>query len=194
MTFNDLLNLYRNSFVPIYADFVALTAIKPEQVLIEESNILSHLVQHLNREISKELQDENLKKAENHLIRATLDLHKMVWAEIKTRLEPFVFNEKRRLAFSVAEADVYKGYSQFLKLAKEARNYEIAHIGNSPVETILKYEAVNTIGYELLNKIDVFKAKRVKKWSYIFSTKEFILGVLASLCAAGVVYVISILF
>lgn len=194
MTFDEILDLYRNSFVPIYADFVALTTTKPEQVLIEESNILSHLVQHLNSDISEDLQKENLLKAKNHLIRAALDLHKLVWAEIKERLEPFVFHEKRRLAFSVSESEVYQGYSQFIDLALAARRFEVSHIGNSPVETILKYEAVNSIGYELLKKIDQFKVERVKKWSYVITTKEFIIGVISSLTATGFVYLMIKLF
>ncbi len=188
MTLDKVLEFYCNSFVPIYADFVALSAIKPEQVLIEESNILSHLTQYLNNDISDDLQKENLSKAHNHLIRATLDLHKMVWAEIKYQLEPFIFDEKKRLAFSVSESDVYQRYTQFIELAREARRFEAQNIGNNPLETIKKYEAVNTIGYTLLNKIDEFKAARVKKWNYMFSTKEFIFGVLSSLTATAFVY------
>lgn len=80
MTQEDIFVLYRERFIPIYSDFVSLTAIKPKQILIEQENILAHLSQAQNPNIDTRLQQANLEKAFNHMIRVTLDMHKLVWA------------------------------------------------------------------------------------------------------------------
>ncbi len=86
MTEDDIFDLYRQRFIPVYADFVALTTIKPQQILIEQENILAHISQYLNIELSEELREENLQKAYNHMVRVTLDMHKLVWAELRSKL------------------------------------------------------------------------------------------------------------
>ena len=188
MTREEIFALYRERFVPIYSDFVSLKAVKPKQILIEQENILAHLSQSYNPSISTQLQKENLEKAYNHMVRVTLDLHKLVWAASKERLDYFVLNEKNRLAFNLTDSDVLKLYEQFMDKAKTARTYEMSHVGNSPLKSIDHYEEVNKIGNELLGKLDEIKAKTITHWSRIFKTKEFIFGVLASLVAAIMFY------
>ncbi len=190
MTQEEIFNLYRSRFIPIYSDFVSLKAIKPKQILIEQENILAHLSQSCNQNISISLQKENLEKAYNHMVRVILDLHKLVWAVSKERLDFFVLNEKNRLAFNITDSKVLKLYEQFMSKAREARTYEMSHVGNNPLKSIDKYEEVNKIGNELLSKLDEIKAKTITHWSRIFKTKEFLLGVLASLVAAIIFYCI----
>ena len=180
--------LYRERFIPIYSDFVSLTAIKPKQILIEQENVLAHLSQAQNPNIDPQLQKDNLEKARNHMIRVTLDLHKLVWAETKEKLDSFVLNDKKRLAFNIKESEVLKLYEQFILKARLARTYEMSHVGNNPLESVKRYEDVNAIGNELLSKLDEIKAQTISHWTKILKTKEFFLGVFASLLASIVFY------
>lgn len=188
MTQKDIFNLYRKRFIPIYSDFVSLTAIKPKQILIEQENVLAHLSQSQNPDIDSQLQDANLEKAYNHMIRVILDMHKLVWAETKIKLDFFVLNNKNRLAFNIKESEVLKLYEQFITKARSAREYEMSHIGNNPLTSIERYEEVNVTGNELLGKLDEIKAQTITKWTRIFKTKEFFFAVLASLIAAIITY------
>ena len=188
MTQEDIFVLYRERFIPIYSDFVSLTAIKPKQILIEQENILAHLSQAQNPNIDTRLQQANLEKAFNHMIRVTLDMHKLVWAETKKKLDSFVLNDKKRLAFNIKESEVLKLYEQFIFKARSARKFEMSHVGNNPLASVSRYEEVNAIGNELLSKLDEIKAQTITHWAKIFKTKEFLLGVLASFVASIIFY------
>ena len=191
MTQAKLFALYRERFVPIYSDFVSLKAIKPKQILIEQENVLAHLSQSCNQDIPKQLQRENLGKAYNHMIRVTLDLHKLVWAASKERLDLFVLNEKNRLAFNITDSNVLRLYEQFMSSGRSARSFEMSHVGSNPLESIDRYEEVNKIGNELLGKLDEIKVNTITHWSKIFTTKEYIFGILTSIIATVIFHFIS---
>ena len=183
---DEFYEIYRTNFITVYADFVALTQTKPEQILIEESNMLSHVAQSHNPSLNKDIQDDNIKKAKNHLVRATLDLHKLVWAELRQRLDAFILDENRRLCFNASEKEVLADYDKFVEKGREARRYEMESIGVDPLNSISHYEEVNKIGYDLLGKIDKGKETRIRSILHAYKTKEFWFGVLASLVAAGI--------
>ena len=128
MTEDEIFALYRDSFQPIYADFVSLTSTKPQQILIEQENILTHISQSRNSQVSAENQQENLQKAFNHLVRVTLDMHKLVGTEIKNSLDNFVLNKKTRLAFNLKESEVLQRYSAFIEKARSVRASEMANV------------------------------------------------------------------
>lgn len=180
MTPEIIFAFYKEHFIPVYSDFVALALIKPEQVLIEESNILSHIAQYFNANLSQDLQHDNIEKAKNHLTRVTIDLNKLVWAEIRGKIAPFAKRAKGRLCFNLAENEVIGLYTDFLKKGREARRFEMSHIGNDHLNTIKYYEEVNTIGFMLLNSLDYFKISKVQRWIKLSGLKPFLLGVLAS--------------
>lgn len=180
MTPEIIFTFYREHFIPVYSDFVALALIKPEQVLIEESNILSHIAQYFNGELTEDLQQDNLEKAKNHLTRVTIDLNKLVWAEVRWKVAPFAVRAKGRLCFNLAENDIISLYADFLKKGREARLFEMSHIGNDPLDTIKFYEEVNAIGFILLDSLDYFKISKVQRWIKLSGIKPFLLGVLAS--------------
>jgi hypothetical protein len=192
MTQEKLFALYRERFVPIYSDFVSLKAIKPKQILIEQENVLAHLSQSCNQNISKQFQEENLVKAYNHMIRVTLDLHKLVWAASKEKLDFFVLNEKKRLAFNLPDSNVLRLYEQFMSSGRSARSFEMSHVGSNPLESIDRYEEVNKIGNELLGKLDEIKLKTITHWLKFFTTKEYISGFLTSFIAAVIFHFISL--
>lgn len=184
MTLNKLFELYRKSFVPIYSDYVSLTATKPEQVLIEEENILSHISQSCNPSLPRELQKANLEKAQNHLVRVILDVHKLVWVETKKKLDHFVLSRHHRPAFNIKESEVLKRYQQFHKKGRAARIHEMQNIGNNPLSSIKFYEEVNAIGNELLGELDEIKANTINNWLAIIKTKKFLLGMLTGVLAS----------
>lgn len=192
MTEDDIFKLYRTSFIPIYSDFVSLTATKAQQILIEQENVLAHISQSQNRELSDGIRRGNLTKAYNHIVRMTLDVHKLVWAETKARLDKFVLNNKKRLAFNLSESEVFHLYAQFINGARDARKHEMEHVGHIPESSIAMYDDVNKIGNELLGKLDDIKAASITHWSRILKTREFIIGVSASLVAAVIVAVIAL--
>jgi hypothetical protein len=193
MNLNELFDLYQRLFLPIYSDYVALTGIKPEQVLIEESNILSHVMQNFNPSVTGEQSGENLLKAKNHLCRATLDLHKLLFSFLSEKLYAYVIkDERKRLCFSAPEGEVLKTYGDFLQKARDARTQEMKNIGLDLMVSISTWEEANNLGFELLKKLDELKAKRVESILFVFRTKEFMLGVAASLVAAGIIYCLAI--
>jgi len=179
---------YRQEVLPIYADYVALTKVIPQQVLVEISNAFSHLSQYYNGKNSSEDKYGNLVKAHGHLVRISLDLHKMVWDEegklLKNWLGAGLFSA---LSFNLDSAELNKKYSDFLRLGAEARRHELENVGIAPEESIERYDKVCAIGAELIENIDKAKLHRLALVARFLTAKEFlsglVLGVLSSLLA-----------
>lgn len=93
MTIEEFFENYRNYFIEVYAEVVGLELVKPEQILVEESNILSHLAQSTNKKLSEEDREKNLIKAEDHLVRVALDLQKLLWASLRNQLDNLICRE-----------------------------------------------------------------------------------------------------
>lgn len=194
MELQDFFNFYKNATIPIYSDLIALAGYKPEQILIEEANALSHLVQYNDESLSEEIRQDNLNKAYNHLVRLTIDLHKLVWFTLHEQLTSVVIDDRKRIAFNLPEGEVLQKYVSFVKLAKKARNTEMANVGVNIADTIRCYEEANRIGWELFEELDQISLSRIKKFSHIFKTKEFAVGVGASLTAGAIIWIISLLY
>jgi len=182
----EFFKLYKTKFVPAYADYVALDQVKPEQILIEESNILSHLSQYFNESLDEKTREGNLIKATNHLQRIIIDLNKLIWVSLTDILKPIFKNPDSYIVFNLPSDEIVQKFSQFLNKGLEAREFEMNNIGNAPLETILKYETANTTGLELLKSLDEIKFIQYKKWTRIFKTKEFVAGIIASIIAATI--------
>lgn len=186
MKLNDYLDYYTNVFIPVYADTVALLADKPEQLIIEQENSLSHLITYL-----KDTKDiDNLKKAKGHLQRATLDAYKMTWVELKKKLLIYTQIDKTNIsiAFNLPSAEVLNLLTEFDKNIQEARLIEAKNIGKPNIDAINKYQKSVEIGFYLLSNVD-----NEKYISYTnFNIKSFlnnhiigfILGITASLIAS----------
>ena len=183
MTPEEFFVFYRTRFIPIYGDFTALAIVKPMQVLIEESNTLSHLSQYYNTALPEDVRKDNLKKAKNHLVRVTLDLHKLVWAHLKNLLDPFISDHRKLLCFNLPEDEVLKMFRDFREMGRQARRYEVERIGDDPIGSILKYEDVNAIGQRLQNALDGGREKRVNSLVRVFNLKQFCASILASVVA-----------
>lgn len=66
MKIEEVFNFYRDVFILAYSDLVTFIGEKPEQIVTEIENALSHVAQYHNSNISKSEKTENVKKAHNH--------------------------------------------------------------------------------------------------------------------------------
>ena len=186
MTEKQFYKIYRRKFLIAYANFVALSNRKSEQILVEESNILSHLAQYQNPALSPVKQQDNLNKAGSHLIRATLDLQKMIWFYLAEFFKIYLEKSSRfLLCFNMRESEVLAQYARFMDLAKSARTAEMTDIGVNPLRSIARYEIANDLGFKLFNSFDKNKKAKVDGLFAAFKTKEvgisFVTGVATGL-------------
>lgn len=190
MNLNDYIEYYNNVFIPSYADAVALLADKPQQLIIEQENSLSHLILYLkdNTDIN------NLKKAKGHLERGTLDAYKMMWVELKKKLLYYTSHDKDNIAlvFNLSTQEVLEKLEKFDKNIKEARLIEARNIGKGNLEVSEKYLDSILIGMELIDAIDFNKIKSHKKKTFKEIVKQnslgFILGVSSSILASFIIF------
>ena len=93
MDTNEIFEFYRTEFVPAYSDLVGYIGDKPQQILIELENTLAHISQLFNHTLDHQDENVNLEKAHDHLVRATLDCYKLLWAHIYEQLTIIEKNE-----------------------------------------------------------------------------------------------------
>jgi len=106
MDINTVFKFYKDEFIPAYSDLVGYMGDKPQQVLIELENVLSHISQYFNPEINPEKVEINLHKAYDHLHRVTLDCYKLLWVIIHEQLKIIDDdNSLRKLSLNISEGD-----------------------------------------------------------------------------------------
>ena len=183
----DLINLYNTKFKPAYADLVGYIGDKPVNILVELENALSHVFVSIDASISKEIKEDNIKKAYNHLIRATLDCYKLLWIRLDEDIEKIFKSKVSRLALTVSEEEFLHLRGQFKSKAIEARKRELKEIGKNPLQSIYDYQKVAAIGMKIINSVDdnkkiTIKAFQLKsKWWEILLS--FLIGAVSSLFA-----------
>ncbi|MCG8333123.1 MAG: hypothetical protein MJE63_01300, partial [Proteobacteria bacterium] len=94
------------------------------------------------------------------------------WIHLAKHLDLLIFDEKKRLCFNLPENEIINQHKQFLLKGRQARNRELEHLGNDPLEAIDGYEEVIKIGYNLFKQVEQVKVDRVKKWTSIFKVRE----------------------
>lgn len=176
MTEQQLYKIYRRRFVQIYADFVALQQDKPAQILIEESNIISHLAQSHDANLSPRVRQENIDKAASHLFRATLDLHKLVWANLVSQLSPLVNDKRYLICFNLTEGEALRRYGQFTNASRKARRLEMTCVGVSPLRSMAVYGKCIDIGFALLEAFDPAKRASLDGWFTRYKVREYAIG------------------
>lgn len=185
MTQQEFIDFYNNQFLPVYADTVAYLADKPAQIIIEIENTFSHLAQYLNTNNSKTIQDENIKKAYNHLLRATIDCYKILWVTMSNDIEIFMGNtNNRKFSVNMSENESMALWIKFKKKAQDARRQELNGVGVTPLNTIDAYKETVEIGWELLRNCDREKLTSLKEFNFMHVVKQhgigFIFGVIGS--------------
>jgi len=178
MDVDELFEFYKKEFIPAYSDLVGYIGDKPQQVLIELENVLSHLSQLFNPEVTPEKKSVNLQKANDHLFRVTLDCYKLLWINIHDQLKRIEGDASvRKLGLNISEAEFTMKLQKIKKLAQEARSIEMESVGLSPMASIDKYKEVVKSGYELIDKRDNIKISEIKSLKRFISTKEFLIGI-----------------
>lgn len=178
MDIEQLFEFYKKEFIPAYSDLVGYIGDKPQQVLIELENVLSHLSQLFNLEVSPKEKSVNLQKANDHLFRVTLDCYKLLWISLLDQLKMIEGDDSvRKFGLNISEAEFTMKSQKIKKLAQEARNIEMKAVGISPMSSIDKYKEVVKNSYELIDKRDDIKISEIKSLKRFISTKEFLIGI-----------------
>jgi hypothetical protein len=178
MDIEQLFEFYKKEFIPAYSDLVGYIGDKPQQVLIELENVLSHLSQLFNLEVSPKEKSVNLQKANDHLFRVTLDCYKLLWISLLDQLKMIEGDDSvRKFGLNISEAEFTMKLQKIKKLAQEARNIEMKAVGISPMSSIDKYKEVVKNSYELIDKRDDIKISEIKSLKRFISTKEFLIGI-----------------
>lgn len=184
MELDEVFTLYRDEFLPAYADVVGYVANKPEQIANEIENIFSHIAQIHNPNLSVSIREANVAKSYDHLERVTLDCYKILWGHMNGELEKLYLNKwKRSLCLSINEAEFLTKRREFINKAQEARRLEMTSVGDEPLQSINKYKEVVAIGVELLNSIDSEKENKVGLLIAFATSKEVIITILLSFIA-----------
>ncbi len=178
MDIEQLFEFYKKEFIPAYSDLVGYIGDKPQQVLIELENVLSHLSQLFNLEATPKEKSVNLQKANDHLFRVTLDCYKLLWISLLDQLKMIEGDDSvRKLGLNISEAEFTMKLQKIKKLAQEARNIEMKAVGISPMSSLDKYKEVVKNSYELIDKRDNIKISEIKSLKRFISTKEFLIGI-----------------
>ena len=196
MNIDDVFEFYRDEFLPSYSDLVGYIADKPMETLIELENAFTHISQYFNPKVGGQDKSDNISKAYDHLVRATLDCYKLLWASIYEQLEATAKDKfMRKLGLNISEAAFLTKFQEFRKLAQEARGIEMRSVGLDPLAPIDKYKELVGGGSKLVDVIDVNKMREIRSLKRFISTKEFIIGIITGLIAGLVSdYVLHLLF
>ena len=183
----ELLEIYNTKFKPAYADLVGYIGDRPYDILVELENTLSHIFVFLDASIPFQVREENLKKAYNHLVRATLDCYKLLWVRLDEDIEKIFHSDTARLALTIPEEEFLRLRTQFKEKAMEARRKELSEVGRNPLESVKDYQKAVEIGMKIIKSIDESKKQKAQKFSLRSKWCElglaFLLGVLSSIVA-----------
>jgi len=185
MNLNDFLDFYQKTFLPIYGDLVAFLNDKPVQILIEIENIFSHLIVFLNENNPEKKRIDNLQKAYNHILRATLDSYKILWVEMSKFIDSLILNEeKRKFTINLNEDELLKLWKNFKKSSENARKLELSNIGENNIQSaITEYSKAIEIGKNIINHYDENKDNALKKFSLKNLFKSQIIGLIVGVIA-----------
>ncbi len=87
MSYLNYLICIKITLYQIYDDLILLIGNKADAISIELENILSHILLCFDKSSDDETIRDDIKKAKNHLIRATLDAYKICCHYIKSLLD-----------------------------------------------------------------------------------------------------------
>ncbi|CAD6492810.1 MAG: hypothetical protein CHKLHMKO_00349 [Candidatus Argoarchaeum ethanivorans] len=178
MDIESFFQFYRVEFLPAYADLVSFVLKKPKQILTEIENTFSHVAQYFNPTLNSEVKEENLKKAHDHLQRATLDCYKLLWTQMDKELKKIYFDDKARIfAINIREDVFLKKFDDFRTQAKNARIEEIKNVGLNPLSALDKYKETIKTGKYLLSNVDKNKLSKLNTFRAVITTKESIISI-----------------
>lgn len=181
---SDLLNLYNYSFKPAYADLVAYIGDKPVEAIVEIENAFSHLMIYLDDAEPDDIRQDNLQKAYNHLVRATLDCRKLLWKKIVEDVDEIAKNKDKRLTLALSEKEFITLKQKLREKSIQARRKEMDNIGKEPLEAIKLYEEAIEVGQEILKAVDEDKEVHLSFLKKVFTWHNIIVSVIGGLIAS----------
>ncbi len=185
----DLILFYRDVFIPVYSDTVGYIADKPIQIIVEIENAFAHIMVYLDDANSPKIKEDNLKKAYNHLLRASMDCYKILWVKMSDDIDKIAKDEyKRKFVVNMPEHLFLKKWATFKENAKKARNKEINKIGqNDTIEVVESYKEAVAAGWDMLKSIDIDKINTYRRFSIINFIKQQWIGIITGIIASAVV-------
>lgn len=178
-SFEEFVSLYKDEFLPAYSDLVGFIAEKPSNMLLDMENTFSHFMVYFMERNSSILSQENLDKAYNHLIRLTLDCHKLLWATINKTIDNLIGDEaKRKFVVTLPEDELIRRYKKYKASAQDARRTEIQNIGINPLLAIQKYKITTALGMSIIENIDEIKVRYYEKHRFLYWVKTQCTGIL----------------
>lgn len=177
VSIKDVIEYYRSTFVPAYADLVSTTGNKPHQVLVEIENFNSHLIQCLQHP-DTDLGKRNISRALTHLQRGTLDCYKLIFVELNDRIKVYMSDlTVLDIEFSLGsehKANLSK-WHKFSEDIRHARRQEVCNTGqqhNGEIVALWK-DAVEH-GFSLLNQLNEAQARinSIRKHMFMASLKS----------------------
>jgi len=180
--YNELIQVYNNYFKPAYADLVSYLGAKPDKILIEIENTFSHLMVSLDSNQNDSLRKENIWKAYNHIVRATLDCYKILWIKLNEDIEKIHNEDVKKLALNISIEKFLKLKKQFKEAIKKARQEEIAQLGKNPLKALPYYIEAIEIGKRIIDSLDENKEKEINKFTLKAITKrEIIIAIITGI-------------
>ncbi len=189
--FNEFVDYYMEHFVDIFFGLTIYVKKYPRQILFEQSNALSHLMQFWRDKNP----DSNLSKARGHIERATLDTHKLYWARVSKKVNDLVFNSYwKRQTYKTGDGNLFVDWDEFRRLSDEARRHELDNIGMGSKRTPVLYMAASKQGENILGNVDLVRADKLQKRAVNSRRFGITYGVLASFISSFLVYVVWLLW
>jgi len=183
-SYKELFDLYENVFKPAYADLVSYIGRKPTNILVEMENALAHIFVSFDNSQSDNVRKDNIRKACNHLVRATLDCYKLLWVQLNKDIDEIFKSNTKRLALTMSESEFLRLRNLFKEKAKEARKKELNNVGKDPLAPVKEYMEAIEIGKQIINSLDNEKEGRArgfllrsKWWELIVA---FVMGLLVN--------------
>jgi hypothetical protein len=169
-------NFLKNKFYRIYGDLVILTGNKPQEVLLQFEDVISHLCT-ANLSKSEKVKQQNWGKALGHLQRATLDVSKLLWLETKRKID-FVYSDDdiKKFCLNCSDVKFTKLYTKGVTLAQKARKLELDNVGLDPTESIeAYYQAINSMQLAS-QQVDDGKLASFRRFKFWYKGKEYLIG------------------
>ena len=195
VSFEEFLQLYHDEFLPAYSDLVGFIADKPSNMLLDIENTFSHLMVHFIAHDSPQISQENLDKSYNHLIRLTLDCHKLLWVAMNKIIDDLMGDEaKRKFVVTLPEDELIRRFRNYKSSAQNARATEIANIGINPILAIHEYQRATELAMSIIENIDDMKTQYYEKHRFRYWVKTQCAGILIGGIIATILVTIILKF
>ncbi len=177
MDIGEIYSFYKNRFIPIYADMTIVCSQKFEEIVNGLNDAFSHVMQSYDESSSAEIRMGNLDKAYGHLVRATLDCHKIMWFELKKKIDA-VYEDSllRKYCFKMDLGELMVEYGNFEELSRQARKTELENVGKNPLASLDEWMKASATGLKLLESIDYDKVAELTKDRVKWKSKEILVG------------------